>query len=418
MAMRRYSGRFGAIALAMATALAVAGGPALAADGDKPGPDTSLPAEPVPGGFRGWSELIEEQERLQAAAQRLQEGTEREDGFTGIEAAPEDGRVRLHWYGEPTDAVRRLVAEVGREVPVEVVRARHPLAELLATQEAIAPEPGVGAVVPHVDGSGLTVRYRGSEEEALGLPAIRDASVPVTVEPYSQVEPLGCTGRQDDCSPYWGGAKYVVGGGCSTGFSLKFTSLFNTPPWYRMLSAGHCGSNGQAVSDGGGEAMGTIAGDDDTDDLLLINPAGGVTLGPRIYTGPWNAGIANNKAVAGATASFVGGWVCTSGAFTGEHCNVKITAVNVMIGTVKTVEAKEQGGLTAAGHGDSGGPVVASLLNGKVNAKGTISFGDVPVSCPSGSPSSGCYRYVYYVDIISALANYKPVFGSVGVMTA
>src|SRR5262245_254414 len=99
MAMRRYRGRLGAIALAMAAALAIAGGPAFADDdgaGGKPGPDPSLPAEPVPGGFRSWSDLIEEQERLQAAAQRLQDGTEREDGFTGIEAAPEDGRVRLH----------------------------------------------------------------------------------------------------------------------------------------------------------------------------------------------------------------------------------------------------------------------------------------------------------------------------------
>jgi hypothetical protein len=418
--MSRYSRRLGAVAVAMglATALVMGGGPAYA-DGDKPGPDPTMPAGTVPGGFRTWGELIEQQERLQAAAQRLQDGAGDEAGFTGVEAAPEDGRVRLHWAGEPSDSVRRLVAEVERDAPVEVLAARHSLRDLLAAQAPIAAEPGVGAVVPHVDGSGLTVQYRGSVAEALQLPSIRGSAVPVTIEPDQAVDPLGCTGRQDDCSPYWGGARYnLAGGWCSTGFSLKFTSFFGTSPYYRMLSAGHCGSNGTAVSDGGGDAMGTVSGDADAVDLLLITPNAGVGLAGRVYVGPWNAGLASNKAVAGATASIVGGWVCTSGAATGEHCNVKITATNVLVNGVKTVQVKEQGGLTAAGKGDSGGPVVATLFGGKVNAKGTISFGNDPVPCPAGSPSSACFKTVYYVDIISALAHYKPLFGSVGVVTA
>jgi hypothetical protein len=418
--MGRYSRRLGAVAVAagLAAVLVMGGGPAYA-DGDKPGPDPSMPAEPVPGGFRSWADLIEQQERLQAAAQRLQDGAGDEAGFTGIEAAPEDGRVRLHWSGEPSDPVRRLVAEVERDVPVEVVAARHSLRELLAAQGPIAAEAGVGAVVPHVDGSGLTVQYRGSLDEALRLPSIRGASVPVTIEPDTTVEPLGCTGRQDDCSPYWGGAKYIVGGSwCSTGFSLKFTSFFGTSPYYRMLSAGHCSSNGVAVSDGGGDPMGTITGDADAVDLLLIKPNNGVSLGGKVYVGPWNAGTASNKAIAGATASIVGGWVCTTGAATGEHCNVKITATNVSMNGVNTVQVKEQAGLTAGGKGDSGGPVVAATLGGKVNAKGTISFGTNPVACPAGSPSPACFKTVYYVSIIDALAHYKPPLGSVGVVTA
>jgi hypothetical protein len=420
--MRTYSRRLGAVAVAvavgLATALVMGGGPAYA-DDDKPGPDPSMPAGGVPGGFRTWGDLIEQQERLQAAALRLQDGVGDEAGFTGLEAAPEDGRVRLHWAGEPSDSVRRLVAEVERDAPVEIVAARHSLRELLAAQAPIAAEPGVGAVVPHVDGSGLTVQYRGSVDEALRLPSIRGASVPVTVEPDETVEPLGCTGRQDDCSPYWGGAVYKMGlGACSTGFSLKFTSLFNTPPWYRMLSAGHCGSDGTAVSDGGGDPMGTLTGDADSVDLVLIKPNNGVSLAGRVYVGPWNAGLVSNKAIAGATASVVGGWVCTTGAFTGEHCNVKITALNVSVNGVNTVQVKEQAGLTAAGKGDSGGPVVAATLNSKVNAKGTISFGNNQVPCPVGSPSSACFKTVYYVSIMDALAHYKPPFGSVGVVTA
>jgi hypothetical protein len=161
-----------------------------------------------------------------------------------------------------------------------------------------------------------------------------------------------------------------------------------------------------------------VTGDDDSVDLLLIKPNSGLNLAGRVYFGPWNGGFASNKAVAGATASFVGGWVCTTGAATGEHCNVKITATNVSINGVNTVQVKEQGGLTAAGKGDSGGPVVTVLLGGKVHAKGTISFGNNQVPCPAGSPSSACFKTVYYVDIMSALAHYKPLLGSVGVVTA
>jgi len=407
----------------MAVALTLAGSPAYA-DPDKGAPSTALPAEPVPGGFRSWPELIDTQERLRVAAERLTDGTEREAGFTGIEAAPENRRLRLFWTGELSESAARLVEEISRDVPVEVVPAWHSLAELTDQQAAIAQEDGVTAVEPQVDGGGLTVRYRGSEEEARALPAIRAASVPVTIEPFDTTQPVSCTGRQDDCSPYWGGARYVMPGGgwCSMGFSLKFSSYllpYSSSTWTRMLSAGHCSSDGTAIVDGGGDSFGTIAGDYDTQDILTISPAAGVSLGGRVYVGPWNSGVPSNKAVAGSAASFVGMWVCPSGAATGEHCNVKVTATNVIIwGTVKTVVAKEQSGGVAVGKGDSGGPVITYDLSGKVNAQGTISAGGDQVPCPSGSPSSMCFNTIYYVDILTSLAHYKPAFGSVSVMTS
>jgi hypothetical protein len=423
--MRKFSRGFGflVVAAGMAVALTLAGGPAYA-DPDKPGPSTALPAEPVPGGFRSWSELIDTQEQLRAAAQRLDDAAARETGFTGIEAAPENRRVRLFWNGELPDSVARLVDEISREVPVEVVPARHSLAELEEQQAAIAQEDGVNGVGPQVDGSGLIVRFRGSEEEARALPAIRAATVPLTIEPFDTTAPVSCTGRQDDCSPYWGGAKYVMpsGGWCTMGFSLKFTSYllpYSSSTWTRMLSAGHCSSDGTAIVDGGGDTFGTVTGDYDTQDILTISPAAGVTLGGRVYVGPWNSGIPSNKAVAGTAASFVGQWVCPSGAATGEHCNVKVTAVNFTIwGTVKTVVAKEQSGGVAVGKGDSGGPVITYNLSGKVNANGTISAGSNQVACPSGSPSSMCFNTIYYVDILTSLAHYKPMFGTVSVMTS
>src|SRR6266540_919990 len=370
---------FLAAAAGMAVALTLAGSPAYA-DPDKGAPSTALPAEPVPGGFRSWPELIDTQERLRVAAERLTDGTEREAGFTGIEAAPENRRLRLFWTGELSESAARLVEEISRDVPVEVVPAWHSLAELTDQQAAIAP--------------------------------------------FDTTQPVSCTGRQDDCSPYWGGARYVMPGGgwCSMGFSLKFSSYllpYSSSTWTRMLSAGHCSSDGTAIVDGGGDSFGTIAGDYDTQDILTISPAAGVSLGGRVYVGPWNSGVPSNKAVAGSAASFVGMWVCPSGAATGEHCNVKVTATNVIIwGTVKTVVAKEQSGGVAVGKGDSGGPVITYDLSGKVNAQGTISAGGDQVPCPSGSPSSMCFNTIYYVDILTSLAHYKPAFGSVSVMTS
>lgn len=388
-------------------------------DPDKPPPTESLPDGPVPGGFGSWAELLAAQEELNAAAEQLDAAAQREPGFTGIEAAPELGRVRLYWHGHPPEPIVELVEQLRRRVPVEVLAADHPLAELLDQQAAIAAEPGVSSVAPHVDGSGLTVGYAGSEEQARSLPAIRRATVPVTIEPFDRVEPLGCTGRQDDCSPYWGGAKYVMpgGGGCSTGFTLEFTTFLFPPtsPSYRMLSAGHCASNGNVVRDGGGETMGTVTGDSDAADLLTINPANGFAA--RVYLGPWNATLSSNKAVKAARNSFVGNWVCTSGAFTGEHCPVQVNAVNVLIwGSVTTIKATHYQGTVAAGKGDSGGPVlVHQWWGGGVYALGTISAGTGPVACPAGSPSSACFKTVYYVGVLTALAHYKPPFGSVKV---
>jgi hypothetical protein len=422
MKHRRRGLGFTLVALCTAMGLVLAGGPATAADPTKPeAEDTSLPREEVPGGFQSWKDLLVVQERLYAAAERFTTATAGEEGFAGVEASPENRRLVVFWQGQLSTAAARQLEEIKREVPVEVVAARHSLRTLSAAQDAIAQERGVTEVAAHEDGSGLTVGFAGSEEEARQLPSIREAKVPVTIEAGSSIEETGCSGRQDDCSPYWGGARYVNPGGgkCSSGFSLKFTSVYGST-YYRMLSAGHCASNGNLIKDGGGETMGTVTGDTDSKDILLIYPYPvSVGYAGRVYTGPWNSGLASNKRVGGATLSFKGGWVCTSGASTGIHCNVKILQTNVTIwGTVKTVKATAPAGMVAAGKGDSGGPVFAHRVDGRVNAKGTISAGQYQVTCPAGSPSSKCYRVVYYVGIFTSLAHYSGPFVSASVVTS
>jgi hypothetical protein len=234
----------------------------------------------------------------------------------------------------------------------------------------------------------------------------------VTILPFERWNELGCTGRKDDCSPYWGGARWS---GPSTSFcSSGFAVLHNGVS--KMLSAAHCGANGQVVKDGGGETMGTIQLDNNARDTLLISNAPLSSAG-RIYSGPWNAGLASNRKVAGATSAYVGGYVCTSGAATGWHCNIKITAVNAVINSTSgalfpMVRAKQIFGSVAAGKGDSGGPVVFLNSNGSVNGKGTISTGKNAVACPAGSPSSACFSEIGFAPLTKTLAYYEALPGS------
>jgi len=376
--------------------------------------------DPVPGGFGSWEELLAMQEQLNGAAEQISAAGADQSGFTGIVASPQDRRLRLYWHGVPPDPVLELVGELRREVPIDLLPAPYPLSELREQQELIAPEPGVSAVFPHIDGSGLTVEFAGSEADARAVPAIAGATVPVTIVPDATVEPTDCSGRQDDCSPYSGGGRYVTGSLCTTGFTLRYQLLTIPPtaPSYRILSAGHCGSNGATVKDGGGQMIGSVVNDLDSADLLQIAPSRTVGLGPTVFTGP--VGSTSTKVVKKAADSFVGNWVCPSGASTGEHCEVIVDAVNVTIlGTVKTIRASHYYlDQAAVGKGDSGGPVIVhQWWGGGVYALGTISAGSSQVACPPGSVSAVCYHTIYYVGILHALALYGWTFGSVNVLT-
>ncbi|MCK2242935.1 MULTISPECIES: S1 family peptidase [unclassified Crossiella] len=375
-------------------------------------PGTELPDEPPPGGFGSWRELIEVQERLSAGAQRFSdavEGATDSGGYAGIAISPEHRTLQVYWQGPVPPRPDSVLAELRRDYRVEVADVRHSRAELFANRDRIATERGVTGVVPAVDGSGVTVRFSGTEEEARKLPTVLAATVPVTIEAGSRVDALACTGRQDDCSPYWGGSVYRTGGGCSTGFPVRHHTAAGVSA--KMLSAGHCGANGNAVRDGANEGWGVVEHDRNSWDTLLIRPVAPQSVQlKRIYVGPWNAGIPSNRVVAAATKSFVGQFVCTSGAFSGQHCNVKVTAVNVplpSLGFLDTVEAKQIHKTCAARPGDSGGPVYLPLANGQVNAKGTISAGYLGGAvCPGQAVGAGAW-HIFYVDITDTFARYN-----------
>jgi hypothetical protein len=255
------------------------------------------------------------------------------------------------------------------------------------------------------DGSGLDVSVSVSEEEARQAPAIRDASVPLTIEPF--VQPELTNNRQDDTTPYWGGAAWGDSTpSCSTGFAVRLGT--GAPSMTTMLSAAHCANNGQTAKDGGGDVMGPVGHKDASRDTLLIT----TSAAGKVYTG----GTSSNSwiPVKGKQSSFVGNLVCTSGAFTGHHCPVKVDAVNLTVvfpGGIQIsplVKATRTAANTpAVGKGDSGGPVYSQTVLAQTNtarAMGTITGGSKLLGpCQL---SSKCYQAVYYADITKTLEHY------------
>ncbi|RKR91155.1 streptogrisin C [Micromonospora pisi] len=174
-----------------------------------------------------------------------------------------------------------------------------------------------------------------------------------------------------------GDAFYIGSGRCSIGFSVNGG----------FVTAGHCGSTGQAVSGSNRVAMGSFAGSSfpGNDYAWVRTNSNWVPRGVvNRYSG------STTVAVRGSTESAVGASICRSGSTTGWRCG--------------TVQAKNQtvrysqgsvGGLTrtnaCAEPGDSGG----SWLSGN-QAQGVTSGG-------SGNCSSGGTTYFQPVrEILSA----------------
>jgi len=359
--------------------------PLASSGGDLPGTDGP------PAGFESWSELMEVQRRLDARAERIL--AERDGSFTGIEIAAEQRRLTVFWKGQPPPEAVAAMKEAGPDGDVVEMRpAQYSQDELVAEGEQVARQDGVTAVAPQVDGSGLLVSFASA-----GANTVR-SSIPIT----SDVAVPAAASRGDDQPPYWGGARWNA---CSTGFAI---SLGGSP---KMLSAGHCGSDGQTARDGGGQTMGTIAGDSNPRDQLYID----TSSAGRIYNGGVGTGEFSNPVV-GAARSFVGDFVCTSGAYSGTRCGSRVTAVNQTINfgylVFETVRADKIDGTAAIGNGDSGGPVFSLPADtGMVIARGTNTAIDLSTEQPcTGVPTMAggrrCASRFWYVDVTRSLSVY------------
>jgi hypothetical protein len=311
-------------------------------------------AQPVPGGFASWQELLATQQRLVKAAQRISTATGAKTGagYAGIIAAPENHELRVFWKGNPPQAVSSLVNELRAQVPISILPAQHSARELQREAARLVSKSGraISSIAAKTDGSGLVVS--GASTAAVRS-AVADADVPVTIGPATQIAPAT---RWDDSPPWWGGGAWrnaSTGGGCSTGFAVNFGGST------KMLSAGHCGDVPQTATDPTGQVIGPISSDNNSRDVLLINGSSGGRVFNNTPGSPPPSEFSNP--VIGTTGSFVGMWICTSGAYSGTNCSIQVTATNVTINVgyliFGTVQAEQTAHTNAVGQGDSGGSV-------------------------------------------------------------
>ncbi|MGH2967352.1 MAG: trypsin-like serine protease [Solirubrobacterales bacterium] len=225
---------------------------------------------------------------------------------------------------------------------------------------------------------------------------VRIASNPGIASPAS---------RQDDYSPFWGGAKVNGALSCSTAFPWTGTGSGNGDG---MLTAAHCIPNGGTVSapsqsmgtvtSGSGENWSETAGTQyytgqttSRGDVALVNMSSGRASGTAIYRGPYNSSTYSWVDSMGSGYAKVGDTFITGGVTTGELGGWRVTAVGIDVWYGGGVWARNvvEGtrGDTGINHGDSGGSVFTTTTGGRVVARGIIT-GMFPLCC-----------FVYFTDI-------------------
>ena len=345
--------RLGAtIGLAMAMATVVAAPPAIAA-----------PSTPDRSGQRaGVPDLARQQIPLVQAASAIRAEIERgnDAGYAGIEL--EDTQVAVWWKGALPARVSRAIDRARSTAPVRVGAAAYSLRELRVAGAKVrstlaAEQPRVKYAV---DGSRVVVSL--DTQASVRLMAVADVGVPVEIIDQG---PRMTASRVDDWAPWVGGADLINGNArCTSGFPVR-----NAANERFLLTAGHCGSNGNEIRDGSGEYIGWFTADNDQHDLGLVATPGGVD--DAMYVG----GVDSNAVVGvvGWDWTFAGEYLCQSGGSSardigGPVCGLRVERFNTDAGDA--VEARQVDGAIAVRPGDSGGPVYSAAANGGVIAKG------------------------------------------------
>jgi hypothetical protein len=292
-------------------------------------------------------------------------------------------------------------------------------------------------------------------------------SVPLSYSYGEPVEPA--FSRDADIAPYYGGSRYWIPSadqGCSTAFGVRRNSSTEAG-W---LTAGHCSGSpdrnsrpepipvfigrgiGNQVDDDLGASFGNMwnrdvvwkySKDDTNEDMAFITAVNPADVGQWIYVG---RPIGDSAAIpiAGAGVNRVGNFVFSSGASTGLNGPLKILAVDVTSTVqgemdnpyvtpqsdcrdnceealksrpalydhhgVKAVHVGQDGQpdfTSAAGKGDSGGPVFAFALDGRALAMGIVHTTEGTVECPSDNRNAvKCSSTLFFADIARALKRF------------
>ncbi|MEU1761145.1 hypothetical protein [Micromonospora sp. NPDC005652] len=383
---RRARRRLSALAATLLTAaLVTAAAPASAS-----GPE-------IPGGFASWEALFDAQQVRTDAVEAIRAAADAagDTGYSVGEADPTAPAVVLRWKGTPAPATAAAITAQRSRIPITVVPATYNAAELDAAAAKVARGTGdaLYAVVPKVDGSGLTVEFNpGRTSTEIAASARTMAGMPVTVA--GEESPTGpvLLSRQNDTTPYKGGARTNA---CTTGFGVS------VPGSSRMLYAAHCGVSGQTVYDAAGDAMGALTDRNQATDIATI----AVSTSGHV----WDGGPQSTyfKGVKAAAPALVGNFICTSGSRSGAVCGGKINAVGVYNGSIGPLARfLNTNSAPMIGQGDSGGPAFATRSDGGVTAQGVISSGwsSYQTSTCAGETGRTCYRGGHIIDVKQILS--------------
>jgi hypothetical protein len=368
-------------------------------------------------------------------------------GYAGLAVSPARDFLTLYWKGRVPGALRRYAAGKHAGGAVRFASARYSLAQLDSVRNRIVgspgfPHSGITMVAPANDGSGLQIGFSSGQAKARSLAADKAGGIRVTFTRQPQSVPLA--GRWADVQPFFGGGlinSALNSEDCTAGWPIHATLR---PATFYIITAAHCtyrpsvnpATNvwttgrwtafatkhiGTVVPR---HALGLDAGLINTGMNGSVGGGGGRT----IYTGgvdPKGNGLLEKAAgIDGSTKNFVGNTVCTSGAYSGEICGLKIENTNATWrvlysdGTVVVVHGlliKNPKGTNAAGQGDSGGPVYSYANAGLVAARGIIStgVGGTTTQCTGvlhlgNNPhlkERTCYSQIYVPDINAILSS-------------
>jgi streptogrisin D len=284
-------------------------------------------------------------------------------GYAGIEL--QDKQVVVWWKGALPTRIKQTIATSRSIAPVRVGAAEHSLNELRAAGARLrsayaAQQPRIKYAV---DGSKVVV----ATSARTGVTRLAP-EVGVPVEVVDQGAKV-LTSRRDDWAPWKSGADQINGNSrCTTGFPVR-----NGNNERFILTAGHCGSNGNQIRDGVGEFIGTFTADNDGHDIALISTPGNVDN--VMYVGGLDSNVVTT--VAGWDWTFPGEYLCQSGGSSardigGPVCGLRVEKYNTDPGDA--VEARQVDGQPAVRGGDSGGPVYGPGANGTVIAKGINNY--------------------------------------------
>lgn len=381
----------------------------------KPIPTTGEPSA----GSNASEALMAAQAPLVAAAEKIRKIDPAGTGLGGIRLQVKEHVLDVWWKGNVPAALHEEIGRQEREGVIKVTlrAAKYSQRELDEAAKTIVTNrnsyPGrLVRVTPHFDGSGLEVAF----DEITGVVHV-DSPVDTNVV---QAPSVTQTSRANDSPPWWAGGvtrpmMNVTGmSPCSTGFAVH-RLFFGWETSRGILTANHCYPSGNVwFSDGAGDPIGLAeprpTGTGWLTDSLYIT----TNSGARIFDGGVGVGEFS-KPVVGSTSLFPGQFVCTSGAATGVHCDIRIDSINnhsvLLLPSLSFVDgvalASQVSGAVATGVGDSGGPVftLAWPDPSKVLAAGMMVGGLNSTQCQIAG-QTGCFSRVAFVDIYMILLNH------------